>query len=183
MSARCSERSFTPGVSTSTMRSRSSSAGYDTSRCFTSSWPSPSACAAFSPPTVNERTSSNGSVARVPEAYTTSARGSSAYSRWWITAVVGVTPEGSTRLPSSAFTNVLLPWLNSPTTTRWKRSASSFCTRSDRIRPARLRAPMASPKPTSSRSTPMTSALRLWKDSSICPLAPVASRPSLIPRS
>ncbi len=29
-------------------------------------------------------------------------------------AVVGVTPTGSTRSPSSAFTNVVLPWLNSP---------------------------------------------------------------------
>ena len=33
-------------------------------------------------------------------------------------AVVGVTPTGRACLPSSAFTNVVLPWLNSPTTTR-----------------------------------------------------------------
>jgi hypothetical protein len=43
-----------------------------------------------------------------------------------MTAVVGVTPTGRMLAPSSAFTNVVLPWLNSPTTTRWKRSASSF---------------------------------------------------------
>ncbi len=47
-------------------------------------------------------------------------------SRWWIAAVVGVTPTGSTLSPRSAFTKVVLPWLNSPTTTRWKRSSPSL---------------------------------------------------------
>src|SRR5687768_4914291 len=60
---------------------------------------------------------------------------------WWITAVVGVTPIGSTERPSSAFTNVVLPWLNSPTTTRWKRSASSLRTTSRSSRSASERAP------------------------------------------
>ena len=50
----------------------------------------------------------------------------SAKTTWLIAAVVGVMPVGSTSLPSSAFTNVDLPWLNSPSTTRWKRSSSSL---------------------------------------------------------
>ena len=32
--------------------------------------------------------------------------------------IVGVTPTGSTFAPSSALTRLVLPWLNSPTTTR-----------------------------------------------------------------
>ena len=45
---------------------------------------------------------------------TTNASGVSAQWMWWIVAVVGVTPTGSACSPRSAFTNVDLPWLNSP---------------------------------------------------------------------
>src|SRR3954470_4285987 len=44
----------------------------------------------------------------------------------WMRAVVGVTPSSKTRSPSSAFTNALLPALNSPTTTIMKSSSSCW---------------------------------------------------------
>src|SRR4051812_27376006 len=84
-----------------------------------------------------------------------------------MTAVVGVTPTGRMPPPRSEFTNVVLPWLNSPTTTRWNRSAASFCTRSASIRAASDFAPMASALPKRSRSAAITSSLRLWNVSSM----------------
>ncbi len=70
------------------------------------------------PPTAKRLTSSKGSERLAPADVTTNASARSAQWMWWIVAVVGVTPTGSAGSPRSAFTNVVLPWLNSPTTTR-----------------------------------------------------------------
>src|SRR5689334_15063873 len=88
-----------------------------------------------------------------------------------MTAVVGVTPTGKTFAPSSAFTNVVLPWLNSPTTTRLKRSASSFSTRSEPMRPPSVFAPTRSARRRRSLRDPITSMRLLWKLSSMVGLA------------
>ena len=50
--------------------------------------------------------------------------GVSPYSRICSRVVVGVTPSSSTRAPTSALTNALLPALNSPMTTRRNRRSS-----------------------------------------------------------
>ena len=70
---------------------------------------------------------------------------------WLIAAVVGVIPVGSTSWPSSAFTNVDLPWLNSPSTTTWKRSPSSLGTRLTRMSRAKVTMPTVSAMSASSR--------------------------------
>ncbi len=68
----------------------------------------------------------------------------------WMAVVVGVTPSSSTALPSRALISVLLPALNSPTTT--SRKSSSSC-RIDSTSAARSSA-AASTRPSATCSSP-----------------------------
>src|SRR5688572_10518343 len=72
-------------------------------------------------------------------------------------------PVGNTLWPSSAFTNVDLPWLNSPRTTTWNRSPSSLGIRLTRRSRARVVMPTASAMSASARYRSSTAALAvLW---------------------
>src|SRR5262245_25903202 len=86
---------------------------------------------------------------------------------WCRTAVVGVTPAGSTAAPSSAFTKVVLPWLNSPSTTRWNRSSSSFGSLSLRTSEPSETAPASSARSASACIAPRTSYFAVRKSAGI----------------
>ena len=109
-----------PGVSTSSTPSASTGAAtYTVTPAIRRRLPG------FPRSVTRSESTARGCFSSCPSRNRTSARSSSPYRTVVVTAVSGVTPDGSTSRPSSALTSVLLPRLASPTTRTRSRAASS----------------------------------------------------------